>query len=67
MLVQCSVRPKGLDPFLSAKAWHLRKVQGLPWKEVQEQVRTASGERPQRAALVLLTPMDLVSRTLQPN
>ena len=48
MLVQCSVHPKGLDPFLSAKAWHLRKVQRLPWKAVWERLRTASGGWPQR-------------------
>ena len=52
MLVQFSVHPKGLGPFQAAKAWHLRKVQRLSWKAVREQVRTASGERPQRWALV---------------
>ena len=48
MLVHCSVHPKGLDPFLSAKAWHLRKVQRLPWKAAWERLRTASGGWPQR-------------------
>ena len=52
MIVQCSVHPKGLDPFQSAKAWHLRKVQRLPWKAVREQLRTASGGRPQRVSVV---------------
>ena len=52
MIVQCSVHPKGLDPFQSAKAWHLRKVQRLPWKAVREQLRTASGGRPQRDSVV---------------
>ena len=52
MLVQCSVHPKGLDPFQAAKAWHLRKVQCLPWKAVREQLRTASGESPRRASVL---------------
>ena len=52
MIVQCSVHPKGLDPFQSAKAWHLRKVQRLPWKAVREQLRTASGGRAQRDSVV---------------
>ena len=34
MLVQSSVHPNGLNPFQAAKAWHLRKVQRLPWKAV---------------------------------
>ena len=51
MRVQYSVHPKGLDPFQSAKAWHLRNVQGLPWKDVREQVCTASGGRAKRIAV----------------
>ena len=43
MLVQSSVHPNGLNPFQAAKAWHLRKVQRLPWK--------ANGSR--RARLVV--------------
>ena len=49
--VQCSVRPKGLDPFQAAKAWHLWMVQRLPWKDVWGQLRTASGGRPQRVSV----------------
>ena len=49
MRVQYSVHPKGLDPFQSAKAWHLRNVQGLPWKNVR--VCTASGGRAKRIAV----------------
>ena len=52
MLVQSSVHPNGLNPFQAAKAWHLRKVQRLPWKAVREQVRTVSGGHPQRYAVV---------------
>ena len=52
MLVQCTVHPKGLDPFQAAKAWQLRKVQHLPWKAVRQQLRTASGGCPQRFAVV---------------
>ena len=51
MRLLCSVHPKGLDPIQSAKAWQLRKVQRLPWKAVREQLRTASGGRPQRFAV----------------
>ena len=51
MRVQYSVHPKGLDPFQSAKAWHLRNVQGLPWKDVREQVCTAGGGRAKRIAV----------------
>ena len=52
MIVQCSVHPKGLDPFQAAKAWHLCKVQRLPWKAAREQLRTASGGCPKRCAVM---------------
>ena len=52
MLVQSSVHPNGLNPFQAAKAWHLRKVQRLPWKAVREQVRTVSGGHPRRFSVV---------------
>ena len=38
--------PQGLDPFQAAKAWHLRKQEGLPWKVVRFQVHTMSGTHP---------------------
>ena len=50
MLFRCIVHPKGLDPFQAAKAWHLRKQEGLPWKLVRLQVRTMSGARPGKMA-----------------
>lgn len=46
MLFHCVVHPKGLDPFQAAKAWHLRKQEGLPWKVVRFQVHTMSGTHP---------------------
>ena len=46
-----ALHPKGLTPFEAAKAWHLRQVQKLPWHSVREQVRTISGEHPNRYAL----------------
>ena len=47
-----ALHPKGLTPFEAAKAWHLRQVQKLPWRNVREQVRAISGEHPNKHALV---------------
>ena len=51
MLFRYSVHPKGLDPFQAAKAWHLRVLQGMPWKDVRLLVRTVSGMHPGQDAL----------------
>ena len=51
MLFRCAVHPKGLDPFQAAKAWHLRKKDGLPWQVVRLQVCTMSGTQPGRMAV----------------
>ena len=51
MIFRYSVHPKGLDPFQAAKAWHLRVVQGMPWKDVRLLVRTVSGMHPGQDAL----------------
>ena len=51
MLFSYSVHPKGLDPFQAARAWHLRAIQGMAWKEVRSLVRTVSGMRPGQDAL----------------
>ena len=51
MLFSSSVHPWGLDPFQAARAWHMRAVQGMAWKEVRSLVRTVSGMRPGQDAL----------------
>ena len=52
-MTKCTVtlRPRGLDPFQSAKAWFLRKKSKLPWKDVRKQVRTVNGELPGQRAV----------------
>ena len=51
MIFRYTVHPKGLDPFQSAKAWHLRVQQGLPWKSVRSLVRTVSKKIPGQDAV----------------
>ena len=51
MKYTATVHPKGLNPFQSAKAWVLRKKLKQPWEKVRLQLRTMSGERPQKAAM----------------
>ena len=51
MIFRHSDHPKGLDPFQAAKAWYLRRVSGMPWKEVRSLVRTVSGAPPGQDAV----------------
>ena len=51
MIFRYSVHPKGLGPFQAAKAWHVRVLQGMPWKDVRLLVRTVSGMHPGQDAL----------------
>ena len=51
MIFRYSAHPKGLGPFQAAKAWHVRVLQGMPWKDVRLLVRTVSGMHPGQDAL----------------
>ena len=51
MIFRYSLHPKGMDPFQAAKAWHLRRVACMPWKEVRLLVRTTPGALPGQDAL----------------
>ena len=51
MRLSVALQPQGLIPIETAKAWHLRQVQKLPWHSAREQVRAISGERPSMYAL----------------
>ena len=51
MIFRYAVHPKGMDPFQAAKAWHLRRVDGMSWKVVRSLVRTVSGAPPGQDAV----------------
>ena len=51
MKYTATVHPSGLNPFQSAKAWMLRKKLKQPWEKVRKQLRTMSGDRPNKDAM----------------
>ena len=51
MKYTATVHPKGLNPFQSAKAWMLRKKLKQPWAKIRTQLRTMSGDRPNKHAM----------------
>ena len=44
--------PRGLDPFQAAKAWYLRMVVKLSWREIQPSLRAAGGGQPGKDAML---------------
>ena len=51
MIFRYALHPKGLDPSQAAKAWHLRRMDGMSWKVVRSLARTVSGAPPGQDAV----------------
>ena len=46
LVVQVALHPRGLHPLQAARAFHLHAEEGVPMRDICEEVTNLSGERP---------------------